>query len=761
MAGWENIVSDKELDKVKNDRKNEYIYRKEYKSALADLESDGWEDVKEYADKKHIQVRKEKKFDEKFENKLWMLMYNMGFTELNKDRTFALEYDKDGHTQQIDVFAADDETVLIIECKSAENQKNSNFKKEIEALRGQKEGLIKEIKKRYPDSKIKFIWATEKIIMQQADLVRLKDWGIEYFGESEISYYYELTKHLGSCARYQLLSNLFANSEIKNLQNKIPAIQGKMGGHKYYEFSIEPEKLLKIGYVLHRSKANKNMMPTYQRVVKKNRLKSVREFINNGGYFPNSLIISIDTNGRPLQFDKIQNKGDDFISKLGILHLPKKYHSAYIIDGQHRLYGYSDSQYSKKNTIPVVAFENLDRKEQLKLFMEINENQKAVSKTLRVTLNKDLLWESEKKSEQRDALRSRIAQMCGEEPTSPLLDRVVIGEDDKTPTKCITVEAIQHALKRTDFFSVFTKSNDIEKAGTFDTGELETTCTKFYKFLEDSFSYVRESCIEEWELGENGVLTINRGIQAVIRIINDIVNLCIEQNKINVLKDELSRKMEEIYFYLEPLNEYIRSIDDSDRKELKSFLGGGGDNQVWRRFQKVIAEKLEDFNPPGLKEFIENETKQYNEDARNYILALDKQVRTIVKEKLEQEYGDNWLEQGLPKNIYKVAGGLAADRKYEDAQNNNQVEVEIWNFVTLKDIREIVLYRNHWSTIFEKLFTLPTESKRGGNKEQKTEWLSLLYKENTQLSKSNYSISKDKFEKISDIYGYIVEDMDF
>lgn len=26
MAGWENIVSDKELDKVKNDRKNEYIY---------------------------------------------------------------------------------------------------------------------------------------------------------------------------------------------------------------------------------------------------------------------------------------------------------------------------------------------------------------------------------------------------------------------------------------------------------------------------------------------------------------------------------------------------------------------------------------------------------------------------------------------------------------------------------------------------------------------------------------------------------------
>ena len=29
-----------------------------------------------------------------------------------------------------------------------------------------------------------------------------------------------------------------------------------MGGHKYYSFSIEPERLLKLGYILHRSKAN-------------------------------------------------------------------------------------------------------------------------------------------------------------------------------------------------------------------------------------------------------------------------------------------------------------------------------------------------------------------------------------------------------------------------------------------------------------------------------------------------------------------------
>lgn len=65
----------------------------------------------------------------------------------------------------------------------------------------------------------------------------------------------------------------------------VPAIRGKMGGHTYYSFSIEPERLLKIGYVLHRSDANKTMMPTYQRVIKKSRLQQVREFVENGGIF--------------------------------------------------------------------------------------------------------------------------------------------------------------------------------------------------------------------------------------------------------------------------------------------------------------------------------------------------------------------------------------------------------------------------------------------------------------------------------------------
>lgn len=756
MTNWENVVCEKELVSAKNKRKNVYIDDKQRKVALAELEEEGWEYVKDYADPKFVKVRKEKPYDEQFEDKVWLLFYKMGFLHLNKDRNFKMTYDyqNPNFTQQIDVFAADEETVLIVECKSTDKVKDGIFKKEIEALHGQMEGLRKTALKQFPGRKVKFIWAVHNYIMSSKDIQRMEEWGIIFFSDSTIEYYCELVKHLGTCARYQLLGNLLANTEIKNMQNKIPAIKGRMGGYDYYEFSIEPEKLLKIGYVLHRSEANKNMMPTYQRIIKKKRLKEVQTFINDGGYFPNSLIISIDTRGKGVQFDQSPTRVDDALSKLGVLHLPKRYHSAYIIDGQHRLYGYSDTDFAKTNTIPVVAFVDLDRAEQLKIFMDINENQKAVSKTLRVTLNSDMLWDSPDYNARREAMRSMIAQKCGEEPTSALLGRVVIGEDEKNPTKCITIEAIQLALKRSHFFSVYGKNNIIISDGSFDVGDNQATVDLFYPFLEGCLKLIKINCEVEWLAGEQGILTINRGIQAVIRVIDDIVNHLVNQNKIKPKKQSIDEMLDEVEYYLEPLMSYINSIDDAARKELKGFLGGGADNKFWRSFEKVIAENRDDFEPEGLKEYIENETKQYNVESRECLSFIEERVKEVIAQALNSYYGDKWMIKGLPKTIYKNAEKMASDRNYELLSNDEDGEIEAWDCISLSDCRDIVIYSHNWSEIFEAIITRP-EDKKLSNKEQKTEWIATMSKEINKMSKPTYSVPKATFELISDIYNWL------
>ncbi|MEQ3342816.1 DGQHR domain-containing protein [Lachnospira eligens] len=756
MTNWDNVVSYKELVSAKNKRKNIYIEDKQRKVALGELEEEGWEYVKDYSDPKFVKVRREKPYDEQFEDRVWLLFYQMGFLHMNKDRNFKMTYDfqNPNFTQQIDVFAADEETVLIVECKSADKTKDGTFKKEIEALHGQMDGLRKTALKQFPGRKVKFIWAVHNYIMSPKDIQRMEEWGIIFFSDSTIDYYCELVRHLGTCARFQLLGNLLANTEIKNMQNKIPAIKGRMGGHEYYEFSIEPEKLLKIGYVLHRSEANKNMMPTYQRIIKKKRLKEVQNFINNGGYFPNSLIISIDTKGKGIQFDQSLTKVDGALSKLGILHLPKRYHSAYIIDGQHRLYGYSDTDYSKTNTIPVVAFIDLDRTEQLKLFMDINENQKAVSKTLRVTLNSDMLWDSSDYNARREALRSMIAQKCGEEPTSALLGRIVIGEDEKNSTKCITIEAIQQALKKSHFLSVYGKNNVIISDGSFDVGDNQATVDLLYPFLEACFRLIKTNCEAEWAAGEQGILTINRGIQAVIRVIDDIVIQLLEQKKIVPKSQNIDEIVDEVEYYLEPLMSYINTIDDPARKELKGFLGGGADNKFWRSFEKVISEKRDDFNPEGLREFIENETKQYNSESREYLSYIEERVKEMVADALNSYYGDKWLIKGLPKTIYKNAEKMASDRNYDLLSNDEDGEIEAWDCVTLSDCKEIVTYSHNWSEIFEPIMTRP-EDKNLSTKDQKTEWMAVMNKEINKMSKQTYSVPKVTFEMISEVYEWL------
>lgn len=757
---WESIVSGEALIKVRKLRSKTFIESKERRVALPELNEEGWEEYKSYKNNKFVGVRKNKRFDEVFEDRVWCLFEKLGFIYMNKDRSFIMSYDFNdpNNTQQIDVFAADEETVIIVECKAAETIKDGVFKKPLEAFRGQMDGLRREAQKKFPKAKVKFIWATHNYIMSPTDQEKMRQWDIVHFSDAVINYYYELVKHLGSCARYQLLGNLFANQEIRNMDDKIPAIQGEMGGHKYYSFSIEPERLLKIGYVLHRNEANKNMMPTYQRLIKKNRLSKVRKFINDGGYFPNSLIISIESGGRGLQFDVSGMKVDGAHSKLGVLHLPKKYRSAYIIDGQHRLYGYSDSNFATTNSIPVVAFVDLDRSEQIKLFMDINENQKAVPKTLRVTLNADMLWDSSDFNERRQALRSKIAQMFGEEETSPLMGRVVIGEDEKSSIRCITVEAIQTALRKSNFMSQFGKKNCIIKDGTFDVGNNQDTCELLYPFLEGCLRYVKNEVPEEWERGDNnyGVLTMNRGIQAIIRVINDIVNHLVDLKEIFPKSQRTEELIDQVAFYLDPLNEYLNNLTQQERKELRGYFGGGADTRFWRAFQREIAKERSDFNPDGLKEYWENEAKTYNSDSITYLREIEFWIKNTIKTALVKKYEDNWEIKALPKSIYKRAKSIADERNYDSITSGDGVStVSIWDCVTLKDCKEIITVGSHWTELFESLFTRPEDKKLSGGKSARTEWLERVANLQNKLNMSSYSVTITEFEFIKSIFLWI------
>jgi DNA sulfur modification protein DndB len=754
---WTKVFPHKNLRSTIVMRGKPFVYESISLKKVEKYEKDGWEIDRKFQTK--VRVKKLKLISTAFEDEVWTTIANLGFHYLNKDRGLKLPCSNDlNNTQLFDVFAEDDETVLLIKCLATEGDpQKGDFKELIENIGNKKAELIDSIRKIFPKSKhkVKFILATKNYYLSEPDQETLNNFGILHFEEESIQYYQDLTKHLGLSARFQFLGNLFEGQDIPEIQNKIPAIEGKMGGHTYYSFSIEPEKLLKIGYVLHRNKANKKLMPTYQRLIKRTRLNSVQEFVENGGFFPNSIIININACGEKLRFERANTQVEDAISRVGVLYLPKQYRSAFIIDGQHRLYGYANSEYKRTNTIPVVAFVNLERNEQVGLFMQINENQKAVPKNLRNTLNSDLLWNSDNLNDQIKALKLFIAQELGEDKSSPLYDRVIVGENPKTLTRCITIDTIKLGLDRSNFFGQFNRSS-IKEDGTFYKGNNDNTFDVIFPFLKGCFEYIKKGVHEEWSKGEtdDGFLSINAGVENLIRIFNDIVDHLKNIGKINPKTDTTDTLIGEVSNYLDPLIEYFKTLSPQQKIELRKSYGTGGRARYWRLLQKVIGEVKSDFNPKGLAKYWNDEAKAFNEESFKMIRELETFMKKDFKSRLLAFHGVNWFKLGLPKSVYDDSSKMAADKNYE-AKTKSE-EVDAWDCLTIIDYRKIATYSRNWLEIFEKHYTKPGEEKISGGKDAKTSWMQKLEKIRNQNFHS-YSVKEEEYQFLCELNEWLIE----
>jgi DNA sulfur modification protein DndB len=754
---WEGIVPETKLRKELSHRRSAYLFEGIIPELLEKYMADGWEIEKKFKTK--IRVKKLKSIDVAYEDEVWATLAGLGFRYLNKDRKFKIPYSDDPTlTQQIDVFAADKETILIVECKATGGDpKKSNLKETIEALGGRREGILKTIRKLFPDSKqkVKFLLATKNYYMSEPDSQRLDNFGILHLDEEAIKYYQDLAKHLGASARFQLLGALFEGQKIPELDNQAAAIRGEMGGHTYYSFSIEPEKLLKLGYILHRNKANRKLMPTYQRLIKKSRLLSVQEFINSGGFFPNSIVININTNGKKPRFDLAPLQVEASLSRIGVLHLPQTYRSVFIIDGQHRLYGYANSVYKSSNCIPVVAFVDLDRNEQLKLFMQINENQKAVPKNLRNTLNSDLLWNSDNKNDQTRALKLQIAMDLGEEPSSPLLDRVQVGENPKTDRRCITIDTIKIGLDRGNFFASFSK-NAIKTDGTFYRGNNDDTYRILYPFIERSLNYVKEGLPDEWQKGEgsDGFVSINAGIESMLRILSDIVDHLVNKKVVQPKSDKTETVLQEVFYYLDPLLAYWRNLSEDEKSELKRSYGVGLRTKYWRRLQRVISEARPDFNPEGLQSYWKDEAKRFNTQSIEMVRDIETFLKEDFRDRLGKFYGNSWFKKGVPPQVQESATLMALTKNREiDASEDEKTP---WDCLNIIDYRKIAIYGSNWRDIFEAVYTQPSRSKKGGNKEDKTSWMQKL----ETIRNHNfheYSVKEDEYEFLCNLHDWLIK----
>jgi DGQHR domain-containing protein len=170
----------------------------------------------------------------------------------------------------------------------------------------------------------------------------------------------------------------------------------KQSGHTMYAFVADSSLLLKICTVSRREEDDDK---GYQRHLKDVRLKQIAKYVDDeDGVIPNNIIVNF--------FDP------SVTYKNGVLKFPKQV-VAWVIDGQHRLYGF---KYAKRHyPLVVMAFLNLELKEQVDIFTTINTEQRKLPTSLALDLLK-FTGDPEKDLDTR--CRELVAKL-NDEPDSP------------------------------------------------------------------------------------------------------------------------------------------------------------------------------------------------------------------------------------------------------------------------------------------------------------------------------------------------------
>ena len=749
----EHMLHEEDALKIKFKAKNtQFDTRKVLHSEVEIYENQGW--IAGTPMKTKTLISRRKDYSRQFEDDVWCMFYNLGFRILNADEKLRIQWgDQEGEDKQIDVVAVGTDAIFVVECKSAEKPKKQSFQQTLLEMSQYKNGIAESLRQIYgKEKRVKFIFATRNYRIEEDgdDSVRMKNNGIYHLDENGYNYICNLVKSYQSSVIYQFYGMMFKDELINDKPIIIPALKGQMGGKNYYLFSIEPSTLLKIGFVLHRTKVNDSMAPTYQRLLVPKRLKGITKFIDDGGFFPNSIILNFaePNDDVKVTFDPI-HKEEASDAEFGLLNIPNAYGIAYIIDGQHRVYGYSNSQYKDVHTIPVVAFQDMPSEEQLKIFMEINENQKSVSKNLRIDLEEDLFWTSPRLDSRMKALRSSTIKMLCAQSGNVLFNKISIGEDQADLSSVFFDKGLSQS-------GLIPKAKQTKWSGDTDSCLYDINETNIDKAMKESRKRIVQFLNGCYEIADSNMneetketfLFSNRATFPFVTLsglLHTYLFNCGEINSFSTIKERISK----ITPYIEVLCEGLNNIPEEESIFLKGIQGQGAEKKWLLSYQNIVNRTYPDYFPEELKEWKEmrdQDVQQEGDDLKDRIKRI---LRTLIFAKLEEVYGRD-SEKNIAKLKHDCEGKIFDAYGENDDFNLEDYDWKEW--LEIADYKAII-DKNYSYDKFAEAFGIPLSDK-ATSKKDRLSWISLI---EPQKGKKKSAMTKSDVNRLWLIHDHLAK----
>lgn len=301
--------------------------------------------------------------------------------------------------------------------------------------------------------------------------------------------------------------------------------------------TFKPKELLRIARVLRyqgqplaiSSEASTGQQSGgYQRVLISDKLKKIREFINNNSQivFPTNLTLVLNSEC------EVRN---------GKLHIPSKYASIDIIDGQHRLFSYASSSEQIQDEALLIATAikfNTSNTQQIsryaaQTFITINSEQTKVKRDLIYLISYDVLDDKTPES-----IASKILKMCDSKPNGILTGIFALrafmkkNKLDQTP---IPIISIVRELARIFKTENLRKIRFALGEQTTDFNESEFPIQTGRQLLEHYFSQIKHEFPDDWENADS-LLMCAKYIGAFIRLLATFVE---ERLTIQEMREEL------------------------------------------------------------------------------------------------------------------------------------------------------------------------------------------------------------------------------
>jgi DGQHR domain-containing protein len=721
------LLTDRKLQaSVYRIRHDQYFYKSIHPTELEQYVSEGW--LLHKKGKRKTTIKKKKAHDVLLEDRLWCLLYKMAYTAISGNR-FNIAFQRQDGSQgkkQIDVFACDDETALVVECKSKETRGKRSLTKDIHETICLQKHLRQSIFSLYetkPRPKVIWLYITNNIIWSEPDVDRAVSGNVLIMTENELQYFETFIQHMGPAGKHQLIAEFLKGQKIPGLSDiKIPAIRGKIAGETFYNFVVTPRKLLKIAFINHNALNHPDGRPAYQRMISSNRIKEIGNYIKEGGYFPTNILVNFT---EPPRFDFISNKENtDPNIKFGWLYLPNRYRSAWIIDGQHRLYGYShlDDDYLDQSLF-VLAFEKMETYKEADLFVTINHKQKTVPKSLLVSLMADLRLDSEDPKTRTTALAAAIIRSLNSDKTSPFFRRFALPGIPPESAQNLTMAEAVKGLTRSTLINKVVHNKFIP--GPLSDQTDEKTIERAKKIINGYFDKLREANPQRWEKGREAYISVNPGVRAHFMLMNDIVGYLSYQKSIDFIELDEQHFINYLTEMAAPVYEFVATA--KDEQVIHSFsrkFGEGGVKEYFYRLCELVSAKYPDFGSDEFRTYIERKTDDRSIEADKLIIKLTSDMTDYVIHILKAVYGIHIMPSG--DSAYwelgidnRKAKERAFFKQQEDPPGPKRLPKEA--YLDILDIKDIVEQKNNWLH-FESVFNIPMEGERKGKKYY-TQWI--------------------------------------